>query len=110
MQLSKVLLSQVHSCPLTIPSDCTHIFLLDGFWDTIEPERDTDFLLSAEGNTSVRGTIVEEAVWCLPNVDFFFGEARLLRESNFFDAFAPLMSGEWGAFFLSRPFGMYGFG
>ncbi|KAF3531301.1 hypothetical protein DY000_02036360 [Brassica cretica] len=67
---------EVSSGSLAVPCNCTHIFLLDGFWDTTEPERDTDFLLKAEGSTSKRGRVMFWAMEDLPAGAFFFGEAR----------------------------------
>ena len=80
MKFPKMLLYQIGSGAPTVPSYCTHIFLLGGFWDTTEPERDNVCLREAEGNTSVRGTIVEEDDCFLPGAIFFLGDARLRRD------------------------------
>ena len=97
MQLSQVLLSQVGFRSLTVPRDGVHIFLLGGFWDTTKPETAHEFLLLAEGNTSMRGTFCLETFFTLPELFCFFGDYLPLVRFNFFDANAPFTLGLLGA-------------
>ena len=91
VQLSKMLLSQVRASPLTVPSDCIHIRVLDGFWDTIEPRVDTGFLLFiADGYTSWRVTLRDSSgASRIDFINFDFGDS-LPRHASFLDAEAPL--------------------
>lgn len=60
--------------------------LLGGFRDTSEVERDKEFFLIIEGNTSFRRKVIKEEIRRLPELGFFFGEAWPLWFISFLDA------------------------
>ncbi|KAF3581795.1 hypothetical protein DY000_02031974 [Brassica cretica] len=85
------MVDEVDKSPLTVPSDCIHIRVLDGFWDTIEPRVDTGFLLFiADGYTSWRVTLRDSyGASRIDFINFDFGDS-LPRHASFLDAEAPL--------------------